>query len=145
MSEGKANATPNGDDRGELTDGLTAKQHKALTALIENPTLAKAAEASGIGERTLRRYMDDPAFAQAFRKARRESFTHAISMASHYSAHAIQTLGRTMTDQTTSAQTRVSAAKAILTFGRESIELDDLAARVETLERLSEQDRGHRR
>ena len=141
MTEGTDNTTPNGESRDDdVFDGLTAQQQKAIIALLENPTVVKAAEASSVSERTLRRWMSDPIFSKAFRKARRESFSHAISIGAHYAAHAMQTLGMVMTDRTVAAQSRVSAANAILKFGRDSIELDDLAARVEALERLAEQE-----
>ena len=39
-----------------------------------------------------------------------------------------------MADESAPTSSKVSAATAILRFGREGIELDDLAARVEALE-----------
>ncbi|QKK08413.1 MAG: hypothetical protein HND58_09645 [Planctomycetota bacterium] len=39
-----------------------------------------------------------------------------------------------MADASAANAAKVSAATAMLKFGRESIELDDLAARIETLE-----------
>ena len=44
------------------------------------------------------------------------------------------TLARVMADPNAPHTAKVSAATAMLRFGRESIELDDLAARVEALE-----------
>ena len=64
---------------------------------------------SGVSERTIHRWLDNPAFALAYRHARRKVFAHATAA-------------------------RVSSACAVLEFGRESIELDDLAARLEAVE-----------
>ena len=47
-------------------------------------------------------------------------------------------LAKIVTDGSVQASARVSAASALLKFGRESIELDDLAGRIETLERDAE-------
>ena len=46
-----------------------------------------------------------------------------------------------MADRETPAHARVTAATAILKFGREGIELDDLAARIDALE-LAAEERG---
>lgn len=56
---------------------------------------------------------------------------------------AVHTLGKIMADQAVGAAARVSAATALLKFSRESIELDDLASRVDELERSLE-GQGHR-
>lgn len=47
---------------------MTAKQEKALAALMTNPTRTAAAKAAGIGERTLREYFKDPEFRQRYRE-----------------------------------------------------------------------------
>lgn len=41
---------------------LSSNQRKALAALLENRTIAAAAEACGLNEKTLRRYLQDPFF-----------------------------------------------------------------------------------
>ena len=80
------------------------------------------------------RWLREPAFKKAYRNARREAFAHAISLTQRYAPAAIHTLAKVMGDETASHASRVSAASAILKFSRESIELDDLAERIETLE-----------
>lgn len=50
-------------------NGLTSKQSLAIAALLANPTQAAAAEAAGIGPRTLTRYLQDPNFIQALKEA----------------------------------------------------------------------------
>ena len=44
---------------------LTAKQHRAIAALISSPTVGEAAKAAGVSERTLARWMGDPDFRMA--------------------------------------------------------------------------------
>jgi hypothetical protein len=114
--------------------GLEPKQEQAIVALLNQPTVAQAAQVSGVSERTLHRWLGEPTFAQAYRTARREAFSHAVSMAQRYTPLAVQTLAKTMTDTSSPHSSRVSAASNLLKFGRESIELDELVGRVEALE-----------
>ncbi len=120
-------------------DALSPKQEKAILALLQEPTIAKAAKAAQIGERTIHRWLSDSDFGKAYRKARREAFGHAIALTQHYAPLAVNTLATIMADASTPAHARVTAASTLLKFGREGIELDDLAARVETLEGAAEQ------
>jgi hypothetical protein len=117
------------------TDGLTPKQEQAIVALLNEPTVTRAAKSLGVNDRTLYRWMDEPAFSRAYRKARREAFGQAIALTQRYAPAAVHTLATIMSDEKAPHTARVNAATAILRFTRESIELDDLAARVEALER----------
>jgi hypothetical protein len=114
--------------------GLTTKQERAIGFLLAEPSVAKAAESAGVGERTLHRWMREPEFARAYRDARRNAFEQAVAMTQRYATLAVQALARIVADSKTSASARVAAASAILRFGREGIELDDLAARLDSLE-----------
>jgi hypothetical protein len=129
-----------GDDPPEpcdAADGLTARQAKALEALVQEPTMARAAAVAGVGERSLRRWLTEPKFRTAVYRARREAFGQAIWLTQRYAAVAVATLVKVMQDAAAPPSSKVSAAGLLLKFGREGIELDDLAERVEALERGS--------
>jgi hypothetical protein len=127
-----------GDELGyDAPSGLTPKQDQAIIALLNEPTIAKAATALGVSERTLHRWLEDETFHRAFRKARREAFAQAIAVTQRYAPMAVHTLAKVMTDTSVQASARVSAATNLLRFGREALELDDLAGRLEALERDS--------
>lgn len=114
---------------------VTSRQERAIMALLVEPSVAKAAESSGTGLRTLHRWIkEDRVFIDAYRSARREAFSHAISLTQRMAPHAVHTLAKIMSDTAAPYQARVAAATGLLRFGRDSIELDDLAARVEALE-----------
>lgn len=114
---------------------LEAKQEAAILALLSQPSIARAAEAAKVGLRTLHRWInEDEAFIAAYRRARRDVFGHAVALTQRYAAVAVQTLARVMTDATAPHASRVSAATALLRFGREGIELEDLEERVKALE-----------
>jgi predicted site-specific integrase-resolvase len=118
-------------------DQLTDKQEAGIIALLREPTHEKAAAAIGVDEKTLRRWLKDPTFERAYREARRETFRQAISLTQRYAPVAVQALLKIVADQKVAPNARVSAAGLLLKFSRESIELDDLAARVEALEQTA--------
>ena len=113
---------------------LTPKQDEGILALLNQPTIQKAAEAIGVDERTIRRWMAQPLFARKYRAAQRDTFKQAIAMTQRCVPHAVQVLMKVAQDQSAPAAARVSAATALLRFSRESIELDDLASRLDALE-----------
>jgi hypothetical protein len=122
---------------GDAPDGLTAAQAKAIEALLQEPTLTRAAAASGVNERTLRRWLAEGPFKAALLTARREAFGQAIGLTQKYAPVAVATLVKVMNDSSSTASAKVTAAGVLLKFGREGIELDDLAERVEMLERAA--------
>src|SRR5690606_1678536 len=115
-------------------DGLTLGQEKAIVALMAEPSIARAAKACDVCERTLHRWLQEPGFMSAYRRARREAFGHAIALTQRYAPLAVQTLAKVMADDNAPHTARVQAATSLLRFGRDGIELDDLQERIETLE-----------
>jgi len=116
-------------------DGLPPRHEKAILALLNNPTIARAAEAAGVDESTLHRWLRDPAFASAYKRARAESFGQAVGLTQRYAGAAVQTLVKIMADPAAATASKVAAATSLLKFGREGVVLDDLEERVAKLER----------
>jgi hypothetical protein len=119
-------------------EDLTPEQEQGIAALITQPTIAKAAEAAGVSERSLYRWLREEKFRLAYRNARRQVFSQAIALSQKYTPIAVNVLAKVMTDPAANNAAKVSAASAVLKFGRESIELDDLVERIEKLETQSE-------
>ena len=113
---------------------ISTSQQRAILALLAEPSVAAAAVKANVGERTLHRWMRLEHFSQEYRFARREAFCQAIALTQRSSAAAVATLLRIMHDPNATWSARVTAATNILKFARESIELDDLEARIEMLE-----------
>lgn len=107
---------------------------RGVQPTLNHPTVRAAAEAAGVAERTIYRWFEEPAFAEAYRKARRRAFAQAIALTNKYAPLAVQNLAKIANDPGAPHAARVSASSAILKFSRESIELDDLAERVAQLE-----------
>ncbi len=110
------------------------KKELAVGALITEPTISKAAQVAGIGEVTLWRWLQLPAFQDEYRKARREAVSHAVARLQRISGHAVEALSSVMSDTEAPASSRVSAAKAVLEFSFRAIELEDLEKRITALE-----------
>lgn len=121
----------------QSTEVIGTDQERAILALINEPTVRKAAEVVGVAEGTLYRWMREPEFARMYREARRENFRHAIALTQRYAPAAVQTLMKIMQDPGAAHSAKVSAATALLKFSRESIELDELVQRIEVLEQSS--------
>ncbi|MCC5823392.1 MAG: hypothetical protein LAT64_02550 [Phycisphaerales bacterium] len=114
---------------------LTRPQEAAILALLSEPSIAAAAEKAQVSERTLHRWLkEEPHFLAEYRRARREAFAQAIGLTQRSATAAVGTLLRVMHDTKATWSSRVAAATQVLKFARESIELDDLAVRVEQLE-----------
>jgi hypothetical protein len=105
----------------EKAPELDAKQEIALTALMNDPNIKRAAEAAGVSERTLHRWLDDPTFIAAYRKARRQAFGVAISLTQKYAPMAVQSLAKIIADPKTPASAKVAAIGNMLKFSRESL------------------------
>lgn len=118
-------------------DALSARQHKAVEAMLQEPTVARAAAAAGVNERTLRRWLKETPFRSALLAARREGFSQAIGLTQKYAPVAVAALVKILNDSNSPHSSRVSAAGMLLKFGREGIELDDLAERLERLEQAA--------
>jgi len=113
---------------------MTAKQDKALAALLSEATIAAAAAKVKVGERTIHTWLGEPAFADAYRSARRQAVQHAIARLQQASTDAVNVLCAVMVDTDAPPSTRIAAAKTVLEHAIQGVELDDLAARLDVLE-----------
>ena len=110
------------------------RQERAIIALLNEPTVKKAAESAEVAESTMHRWLDEPAFAAAYRKAQRKVFAQAVSLCQKYSGLAVQCLAKIIGDASAPHSAKVAASQAMLKFGRESIEFDDMLARLAAIE-----------
>jgi hypothetical protein len=121
---------------------LNRKHEQAVVALLNEPTLQAAAACVGVGEVTLWRWMQREDFHKEYRQARRKAVSVAIAGIQRASSEAVRTLREVMTDNDAPCTSRVTAAKAVLELALKAVELEDLAERVETLERIATGSRG---
>lgn len=114
--------------------GRRSRQEIALIALLENPTVATAAEASGISRPTIFRYLQDPDFRRSYQAAKKALLDAALGDLQKASSEAVSTLRGVMLAKETSAGVKVSAAKAILAFSIQVGQVEDVLRRLEALE-----------
>ena len=113
---------------------LSRNQERAISALLVHPTMTQAADAAGIGEVTLWRWLRIPTFKEQYRLARREAVSQAVGQLQAACSVAVVALTDISKDVTCPASARVSAAKTVLEMALKGVELEDLAVRVEDLE-----------
>ena len=116
------------------------RMERAILALLQHPTIEKAAEAVGVHPTTLRRWLRQPDFQEAYRQARREVFAQSMGRLQQGANPAVGTLFRIMADAQAPAGSRVRAAQWVLELGLANIEVEDLELRLARLESLSKDD-----
>ena len=113
---------------------MTAKQAKALQALLTHSTQAAAAQAAGVGLSTLKRYLNDEEFQREYQKALSGLIAEAAAQAKQSLSPALSTLQEVMQDADQNGQVRVSAARSLLEFGMKLTEQADILNRLQELE-----------
>src|SRR2546423_9657819 len=110
------------------------RQEKAIIALLNEPTMKEAAEAAGVSEVTLWRWLQTAGFRAAYIEARRLVVQQAIARTQAATSEAVSTLREVMNDQSAKGSERIAAAKAILDYAMKGIELEDHEQRLMELE-----------
>src|SRR5262245_36089710 len=109
-----------------MTEGhgekLSRKQELAIEALLSEATIVAAAAKAGLGEKTLRRWIQRRSFADAYRIAREKAFANALANLRAASQDAVETLRIALSHP--SGPLRVRAATAILELGSRSQVVD---------------------
>jgi hypothetical protein len=118
--------------------GRESRFDRAILALLQSPTIEKAAVAVGISTVTLWRWMQLGEFQVRLRSARRQAYSQCIGRLQQASSAAVGTLLRVMTDQGAPVASRVRAAESVLDHAAKAIELEDLDVRLSELERDAE-------
>ncbi len=130
------NATP--DDRSASSSStLSAKQRRAVEALLATGEVMSAAKSASVSRSTLHRWLTEPVFVAAVRSAEAQALDDLSRMLVRLGRTATGTLARAMADPTTPAATRVRAADAVLGRLLQLRELATLEARVNDLERAA--------
>jgi len=114
---------------------VTHKQEKAIIALLNEPTTKQAAEAAGVSEVTLWRWLQSADFRAFYMEARRVAVQRAIARTQAVMSEAVETLREIMRSSAAMAPARVAAAKAILDYAMKGIELEDHEWRLAEIEK----------
>ena len=114
---------------------LDASQVKFLAALLEEPTIGKAASVAGVSTRTGMRYLQDDDFKEAFSEVKRAAVAQALARVQSVAGFAVAALVQVMADKKTPPSARVSAARTLLESALKAAELEGFEERLAELER----------
>jgi len=117
---------------------LSRKQEEAIVGLLAQRSVEEAARVAGVGARTLFRWLGEPEFNAAYRKARRAGFSQSVARLQQASSAAATTFLKLMVDTNAPAAVRLRAADLVFTHGAKAIEIEDIEARVSELERATD-------
>ena len=122
---------------------MNKNKDKALAALLSSDTQLEAAEKSGLSVRTLRGYLDDPAFVAEYDRQRHQIVGDAARQIQIRLNDAVKTLHAIMTGDkpTPAAREKIVAARTFMEFGLRYTELADIEARLTALEEQMEDER----
>jgi len=121
-------------------NGRNRLRAKAIVALLQEPTIERAAEVTGIGLRTMQRWLTDAAFQEAMRKAKSDALADATAKLRVASGRAVRVLDEVANDGQANSAARVSAARTILELGFEAHVIEEIELRILALERQGKKD-----
>jgi len=111
---------------------LNRKAPEAAVAVVECPTLHAAAARVNVAQRTIRRWLELPAFQELVNEASRAAYRHAQNRMRSLCAKAAATLNDAM-DRDGASSVQVRAALGTLDFVAKA-DLSELEARIAALE-----------
>ena len=96
------------------------QKDQAILAMLQSPTLEKAAQTVGIHPSTLRRWWKNPEFRRRYEEAKDAAFLQAKGWLQQGCQAAVGTVFQIMRDNQVAASTRLQAAKYVLDQDRRS-------------------------
>jgi hypothetical protein len=117
-----------------MNSGRSRLREKAVISLLTEPTIEKAATVTGIGLRTLQRWLTDATFQEALRKAKSDALSDATGKLRMAAGRAVMVLDHIANNRRATYAARVSAARAIIEMGLEAHTLEEIDARILALE-----------
>ncbi len=111
---------------------LSARQRRAIVTLLESRTIGEAALKAGVGERSVRRWLENPQFREALKAAQREVFEGVMMRLQGLASEAAETL-RTLL-QAESEPVRLGAVRTVLEHAAEAGAIAELEERLRRVE-----------
>ncbi len=113
------------------------QREQLILALLQQPTMEKAAASIGISTVTAWRISKTREFREEYRNARWEAFSQALARLQQASGAAVSALLKVMIDRTAPPASRVRAADRILDHAVKATALEGIEARIAELERAA--------
>ena len=112
------------------------QREQLILALLQQPSLEKAAASIGISTVTAWRISKTREFKEEYRNARWEAFSQSLARLQQASGAAVSALLKVMVDKTTPPASRVRAADRVLDHATKATALENIEARIAELERV---------
>ncbi len=113
------------------------QREQLVLALLQYPSLEKAAASMGISTATAWRISKTPEFQEEHCQVRREAVAQALGRLQQGSGAAAAVLLKMMLDATTPAASRVRAADRVLQHSKDHLESEDFEVRLRRLEQTA--------
>ena len=123
--------------KNSTTDTLTPKQQRAVRSLLTSRGVSEAALAAQVGERTLFRWMSEPAFRTALSTAEGELLDSATRRLLVVQESAVQTFEDVLKDKEVSQVVKLKAAQSVLDYLLKLRELRNVEQRLTALEQAA--------
>ena len=118
-----------------MSDNLTRNQVKAIKALLEYPTIEKAAAAIGVNPRTIGRWLDDRSFRAELARAEGDALDKVTRKLLYLGDFAVNALGSVLQEPNQrGASNKRLAAQTILTQLLKLREMRNVEERIADLE-----------
>jgi hypothetical protein len=117
-----------------MNSGRSRLCERAVIALLQEPTIERAANVTGVSLRTLQRWLTEATFQEALRKAKSDALQDATGKLRMAAGRAVVVLDRIANNRRATYAARVSAARCILEMGLEAHVVEDLELRLRKLE-----------
>ena len=124
---------PGPDPGGETP--LTFRQQSAIPAIAAAPSIAQAARDSGIGERTIHRWLEDEDFRYELTRVRQEQADFASKELQGLLMRGVEVLSDAMDHPDIAV--RIRATRCAFSFAPQIVDLEKLKADVQALEEAS--------
>ena len=111
---------------------LSRQQEAAIAALLVEPNVKAAAGKARVGEKTIRRWLQLPAFRDAYRQARARVLESAVAALQQASEQAVSTLVGLLKNR--NPMVKMRAATLIIGNGFKGTDLVNVLGRLEELE-----------
>jgi hypothetical protein len=118
-----------------MSERMTTKHQKALTSLLAGGNLQDAASAASVEKRTIYRWLEKPAFYEELQRRKNKAIDAASVRLAGGMDKAIGVMITIMDDLDTPAGIRLRAANYYLSHALRYVELNDVIARIDELER----------
>jgi len=118
-----------------MTARAKSKSSQLIAALMMYPTFSEACAKAGVSERTAQRWMNDGEFQRHFEWTRKEVLRKTIDGLRSCGLSSIKALQTVLDDKSVAPYVKVNAANTCLTHLFRAVEIEELSARLEKLEK----------